>query len=68
MQAQSKHVRCVILIDVVPGFILGARKGLEKDIMSIAQLKGKMASPKISLHLVEFFQDQSCQFKLVRTL
>jgi NitT/TauT family transport system substrate-binding protein len=41
MQAQNKHVRCVILINVVPGFILGVRKDLEKDITSIEQLKGR---------------------------
>lgn len=41
MQAQNKHIRCVVLLNIVPGFILAVRKDLEKEITTIEQLKGR---------------------------
>lgn len=41
MQAQGKEVRCVILLNIVPGFVVAVRKDLENEITSVEQFKGR---------------------------
>ena len=40
MQVQGKHVRCVALVDALPGLVLAVRKDLAGEIKTIADLKG----------------------------
>jgi NitT/TauT family transport system substrate-binding protein len=41
MQTQGKNVRCLVLLNVVPGFVVAVRKDLAGEIKSIKDFKGR---------------------------
>ena len=41
MQAQNKDVRCVVLLNALPGEVVAVRRGVTPPITDLSQLKGK---------------------------